>query len=208
MAFPRALTACAAGFAIACWSNADPSASRPATAEPAAQSRVTNQTLAATLADLQTRRLTVPVAGITPSQLVGSFDLPRGSSRHEAIDIMAPRGTPVLAVEDGRVAKLFESRTGGRTLYQFDPAERVAYYYAHLDRYADGILQGQALKRGQTIGYVGTTGNADPSAPHLHFAIFVLGPERRWWEGTPLDPHAVLTALTAPESAHRPAPSP
>ena len=197
MAARGALTLCAAGLAMACC-NAGPPASTSPAGSASAPPPATRQPVDAAVADLQTRRLTVPVAGITPSQLVGSFEVPRGSSRHEALDIMAPRGTPVVAVEDGRVVKLFESRTGGLTLYQFDPAERVAYYYAHLDRYADGILQGQALKRGRTIGYVGSTGNADPAAPHLHFAIFVLGPERRWWEGTPLDPHAVLTALTEP----------
>ena len=111
---------------------------------------------------------------------------------HEALDIMAPAGTPVVAVEDGKVAKLFTSKAGGLTVYQFDPSQSVAYYYAHLQGYASGLTEGAAIRRGQVIGYVGSTGNADPAAPHLHFAIFVLGPDKRWWQGTAIDPYPVL----------------
>lgn len=144
------------------------------------------------LRDLRARKLIVPVSGIEASNLVPSFDQPRGTDRrHEAIDIMAPRGTAVLAVEDGTVARLFTSEFGGLTIYQFDPSSRYAYYYAHLDRYAAGLAEGQRVRRGQLIGYVGSTGNASPSAPHLHFGIFLLTPERRWWQGSPLDPYAV-----------------
>jgi murein DD-endopeptidase MepM/ murein hydrolase activator NlpD len=141
---------------------------------------------------LAERRLTLPVQGARVEQLVPSFDESRGDRRHEAIDIMAPRGTPVVAVEDGEVAKLFKSQFGGLTIYQFDPSKTFAYYYAHLDRYADGLHEGQHLRRGQIIGYVGSTGNAHPAAPHLHFAVFSLGPERYWWEGTPLDPYPIF----------------
>jgi murein DD-endopeptidase MepM/ murein hydrolase activator NlpD len=117
----------------------------------------------------------------------------RGSSRrHEALDILAPRDTPVLAVEDGTVAKLFSSVPGGLTVYQFDPTSTYAYYYAHLARYAAGLKEGTPVARGQTIGYVGTTGNAPPETPHLHFAIFALTDEKRWWQGTAIDPYAVL----------------
>ena len=105
---------------------------------------------------------------------------------------MAPTGTPVVAVEDGTVARLFTSKAGGLTVYQFDPSGTVAYYYAHLDRYAPGLDDGDVIRRGQVIGYVGSTGNANKDAPHLHFAIFRLGPERRWWEGEPIDPYPVL----------------
>ena len=112
---------------------------------------------------------------------------------HDAFDTMAPPGTPVLAVPDGTVEKLFDSKRGGLTIYQFEPSGRLAYYYAHLQRYADGLAEGQAIRRGQVIGYVGSTGNANPAAPHLHFAIFVLGPERRWWEGTASNPYPILT---------------
>ena len=113
-----------------------------------------------------------------------------GARRHDAIDILAAEGTPVLAVEDGRIAKLFWSAGGGgTTIYQFDPSEQYAYYYAHLQRYADGLKEGQMLKRGQLIGYVGHTGNASADAPHLHFAVFKLGPDKRWWKGEALNPY-------------------
>jgi murein DD-endopeptidase MepM/ murein hydrolase activator NlpD len=121
-----------------------------------------------------------------------------GARSHEALDIMAPRGTPVLAAVDGTVEKLFESVPGGLTIYEFDRARNRAYYYAHLDRYADGLREGQALRRGDVIGYVGSTGNAAEDAPHLHFAIFVLGPEKHWWQGTAIDPYPLL----APAAAH------
>jgi murein DD-endopeptidase MepM/ murein hydrolase activator NlpD len=142
--------------------------------------------------ELQRRRLNLPVNGVRAEQLVATFDEARGDRPHEAIDIMSPRGTPVVATEDGRIAKLFWSKAGGHTIYQFDPSERYAYYYAHLDRYADGLAEGQAVTRGQTIGYVGSTGNAKADAPHLHFAIFLLTPEKRWWNGAALDPYPVL----------------
>lgn len=96
---------------------------------------------------------------------------------HDAIDILAPTGTPVIAVADGTVEKLFNSERGGLTVYQFDPNGTYCYYYAHLERYADGLAEKQSIKRGQVIGYVGSTGNADPAAPHLHFEIHRLGPE-------------------------------
>jgi len=138
--------------------------------------------------------LTIPVQGVTPAQLRDTFSEARSQGRvHEALDIMAPRGTPVLAVADGTVEKLFTSVPGGLTIYQFEPSGRYAYYYAHLDRYADGLSEKQSIRRGDVIGYVGSTGNADPSAPHLHFAIFELGPERQWWKGTALNPYPVFT---------------
>lgn len=143
--------------------------------------------------DLRQRNLVLPVQGITPEKLSNTFEDSRSGGRvHEAIDIMAPRNTPVLAVEDGRVAKLFTSKQGGLTIYQFDPTETYAYYYAHLERYADGVKEGIGLRRGQVIGYVGTSGNASPDGPHLHFAIFRLTPEKRWWEGDPLNPFPIL----------------
>lgn len=143
--------------------------------------------------DLRQRNLVMPVQGITPEKLQNTFEDSRSGGRvHEAIDIMAARNTPVLAVEDGRVAKLFTSKQGGLTIYQFDPTETYAYYYAHLERYADGVKEGIVLRRGQVIGYVGTSGNASPDGPHLHFAIFRLTPEKRWWEGDPLNPFPIL----------------
>lgn len=139
------------------------------------------------------RRLEIPVDGIGRAELVQSFDAPRGGSRrHQAIDILAPRNTPVLAVEDGVIARLFESVQGGLTIYQYDPTERYVYYYAHLERYAGGLSEGDRVGRGQVIGYVGTTGNAPKDTPHLHFAIFQMNEAKRWWEGTPLDPYEIL----------------
>jgi murein DD-endopeptidase MepM/ murein hydrolase activator NlpD len=140
-----------------------------------------------------TDRLLLPVQGVTAGQLRDTFNDARSSGRvHDAIDIMAPAGTPVLAVANGRVEKLFESERGGTTLYQFNPERTRAYYYAHLQGYAPGIAEQQPLRRGQVIGYVGSTGNASADAPHLHFAVFQLGPEQHWWEGTALNPYPLL----------------
>lgn len=135
----------------------------------------------------------IPVVGVAPDALQSSFgDARSGNRRHEAIDILAPRGTPVVAAVDGRIVKLFTSAAGGLTIYQFDERETLCYYYAHLDAYATPLAEGQRVRRGDLIGYVGTTGNAPPDTPHLHFAISVLGPDRQWWEGEPIDPYPVL----------------
>ena len=144
--------------------------------------------------ELPREALLIPVRGVRPSELQDTFDDRRGdgSRAHEALDIMAPRGTPVLAATDGRIEKLFESVAGGHTIYQFDDSATHAYYYAHLDRYAPGLAEGQEVERGELIGYVGSTGNASEDAPHLHFAIFELGPEKHWWEGTAIDPLPLL----------------
>ena len=142
---------------------------------------------------LRRRRLTVPVRGVSRGELIDNFRDPRGGGRsHEGIDILAPRGTPVVAVEDGVIRKLFLSQPGGITVYQYDPTESYAYYYAHLQRYASGLGEGRRVRRGQVLGYVGTSGNAPSDTPHLHFAIYRLGADKRWWEGTPLDPYRVL----------------
>ncbi len=143
--------------------------------------------------ELKTRRLAIPVQGIEAAQLQHTFTDPRSNGRvHMAIDILAARNTPVLAVEDGTVARLFNSRAGGITLYQYDPSSRFVYYYAHLERYADGLKENGPIRRGQVLGYVGTSGNAPPNTPHLHFAIFEMSDGKRWWEGTPVDPFLVL----------------
>jgi murein DD-endopeptidase MepM/ murein hydrolase activator NlpD len=148
---------------------------------------------AANLPAPQPGKLMVPVEGMALANIKDNFDQPRGSERHhEALDIMAPKGTRVVAAADGKVAKLFTSKPGGLTVYEFDPTEKYAYYYAHLDRYADGLQEGAVIKRGDTIGYVGATGNADPNAPHLHFAVFELTPEKQWWKGTPVNPYPLL----------------
>lgn len=137
--------------------------------------------------------LLIPVSGVRAEQLTDTYSQTRGGNRiHEALDIMAPRGTPVIAAGDGTVVKLFTSDAGGLTVYQFDPTQTHAYYYAHLDRYAPGLHEGQVLRQGDPVGFVGSTGNASPDAPHLHFAIFLLGPEKQWWKGTPVNPYPLL----------------
>lgn len=141
---------------------------------------------------LSHRTLRLPVQGVPASALVDTYSQSRGTHPHEAIDILAPRGTPVVAVDDGTIVKLFNSKPGGITVYEFDPDGRLSYYYAHLDRYAEGLHEGMQVKRGDLLGYVGSTGNADARTPHLHFAVFKLGPEKRWWEGTPVNPYAAL----------------
>ena len=143
---------------------------------------------------LRARKLEMPVAGVDADDLRDTYAEARGTRSHEALDILAPRNTKVRAVEHGRIEKLFTSKAGGLTIYEFDPTEAFAYYYAHLDRYADGLREGQVVKRGDVIGYVGSTGNASPDAPHLHFAIFRLTPARKWWKGEPINPYPILRA--------------
>jgi murein DD-endopeptidase MepM/ murein hydrolase activator NlpD len=138
------------------------------------------------------RPMIVPVSGVDPSALHDMFNDVRGGRRHEAIDIMAPRGTPVIATDDGVVKKLFTSVPGGLTVYEFDPDQRYCYYYAHLDGYAEGLHEGQPIHRGDLLGYVGTTGNAPKDAPHLHFAVIRLDPDKRWWKGSYVDPYPLL----------------
>jgi len=138
--------------------------------------------------------LVLPVEGAKRSDLRDTFAEARGKRRHEAIDILAPRGTPVLAAVDGSIAKLFTSVQGGLTVYEFDRASEYCYYYAHLDRYADGLREGQIVQRGDRIGYVGTSGDAPPNTPHLHFAVTRLGQDKRWWEGIAINPYPMLLA--------------
>ena len=138
-------------------------------------------------------RIGLPIAGLRAKDIQDTFAQLRGGTRpHEATDILAPRGTPVLAVDDGTIKKLFTSKPGGLTVYQFDPSGVYCYYYAHLDRYGKNLKEGMMVNRGDVIGYVGTTGNADPNTPHLHFAIFKLGALKRWWEGTAINPYPFL----------------
>lgn len=142
--------------------------------------------------EIEDRDLEIPVRGVEDGELYDSFSDARGPRVHQAIDIMADRGTPVVAVEDGTIRKLFESKAGGLTIYQFDPSETYAYYYAHLDSYVHHLREGMAVRKGDVIGYVGSTGNASKDAPHLHFAIFQLTGERQWWKGQPINPYPIL----------------
>lgn len=134
--------------------------------------------------------LLIPVVGVKPADLVDTFSQARGAGRtHDAIDIMAPRGTPVVAANEGHVVKLFTSKPGGLTVYEFDSQDKVVYYYAHLDSYAPGLVEGQQLHRGDPIGFVGSSGDASANAPHLHFEVQLLGPEKQWWHATSINPY-------------------
>jgi peptidoglycan LD-endopeptidase LytH len=137
-------------------------------------------------------RLAMPIAGIDPGKINDTFEERRGGHKHEALDILAPRGTPVVAVAEGNVARLFNSKQGGLSVYQFDNSRTWCYYYAHLERYAPGLKEGTLLRKGDVLGFVGTTGNAPANTPHLHFAVFRLGPEKKWWKGTAIDPLPLL----------------
>lgn len=135
----------------------------------------------------------MPVQGADPTKLIPSFTDARGTRRHDALDIHASRGTPVLSATDGTLRHLHESKAGGLMIYASDTSGRFVLMYAHLDRYADGLKEGMPLSAGQVIGYVGTTGNAPPTVPHLHFAIARVPPDSRWWRGTPVDPYPLLS---------------
>ena len=138
--------------------------------------------------------LRVPVAGVAPSTLVDTFTDARSEGRvHDAIDIMAPAGTPVLAAAAGTVEKLFLSERGGITVYVRSPDKAWLYYYAHLQDYAPGLAQQANVKQGELLGHVGSTGNASPEAPHLHFAINAMAPGEGWWQGKPINPYPALT---------------
>jgi murein DD-endopeptidase MepM/ murein hydrolase activator NlpD len=145
-------------------------------------------------AALASMRLLIPVEGVSPEQLQDTFKDSRSEGRiHDAIDINAPRGTPVVAATDGRVVKLFESVKGGVTFYQLAAAdEHYVLYYAHLERYADGLAEGHVARRGETVGYVGDTGNATPGNTHLHFQIYRVADPKRFWSGENLNPYPLL----------------
>ncbi len=134
----------------------------------------------------------LPIHGLQLSSVRDTFDEIHNGHPHEATDIMAPRGTPIHAVVPGTIRKLFLSKPGGITVYEVDEQGVYCYYYAHLDRYADGLHEQMRVAQGDVIGYAGSTGNADANAPHLHFAIFELGPEKEWWKGKAINPYQSL----------------
>jgi murein DD-endopeptidase MepM/ murein hydrolase activator NlpD len=145
---------------------------------------------------LFTHHLVMPVQGAKASEIQDTFSDARSGGRvHEATDILAPRNTPVFAMDDGVIRKLFTSVKGGLTIYQFDPSETYCFYYAHLDHYASGIKENMPVRRGQLIGYVGTTGDAPPETPHLHLEITRLGADKHWWQGTDINPYPLLKHL-------------
>ncbi len=175
---------------------------RPAARHPAAaadlQQSLPEQGVTTDYDALKREVTTLPIAGLHREQVQDTFNQPRGNGerRHEATDILAPSGTPVLAVADGTIVKLFLSKPGGITIYEFDPQNVYCFYYAHLDRYASGLTEGMRVTHGQVIGYVGTTGNAG-NTPHLHLAISRLTQEEHWWQGTPINPYPLLMNLFA-----------
>lgn len=137
--------------------------------------------------------LVIPVAGVRADQLSDTFDDARGEGRvHDAIDILAPRGTPVIAAAAGKVEKLFDSRLGGRTIYVRRTGGQWIDYYAHLDSYVPGLAEGNRVAQGQVIGTVGSTGDASPEAPHLHYAINAMAPGEGWWQGEAVNPYPLL----------------
>lgn len=152
---------------------------------------------AAPTATPDTGRLLIPVQGVTADKLSDTFTQARagGARVHDAIDIIAPRGTPVIAAGAGTIERLFQSGDGGNTIYVRSKDRRTLHYYAHLDQYAPGLLEGDKVQRGEALGTVGSTGNANEAAPHLHFAIMQIAPEAEWYdEGAAINPYPLLTA--------------
>jgi murein DD-endopeptidase MepM/ murein hydrolase activator NlpD len=140
-----------------------------------------------------TLKLIIPVAGVRSEQLQDTYTDARSEGRaHDAIDIMAPAGTPVMAASDGEIVRLFQSDRGGTTIYQLNPDKKLVFYYAHLQRYADGLVVGKFARQGEVIGYVGDTGNAGAGNYHLHFSIAVLADPKRYWAGTNINPYPLL----------------
>ena len=149
----------------------------------------------ADIARLRTSGLLVPVRGAVLNKIEDSFDAPRdGGRRHDSVDILAPRGTAVLAAIDGTILRVGTNALGGNVIWMDDDEQRFVLYYAHLDRYARGIKQGDRVMRGTVLGYVGTTGNAPPDIPHLHFQLMRITDIKKWWNGTPLNPLPFLVS--------------
>jgi murein DD-endopeptidase MepM/ murein hydrolase activator NlpD len=153
--------------------------------------------LAAAPSAAQSRQLLIPVQNIRPADLTDTYSDSRGGGTrlHEALDIMAPKGTSVLSSAPGMIEKLFRSKAGGNTIYVRSTDGETIYYYAHLDAYAEGLREGQRVRRGQRLGMVGSSGNASAEAPHLHFAILQTTADAEWWEpANAVNPYPLLTA--------------
>ena len=150
--------------------------------------------------ELRRRGLRIPIEGVDVDALRGAFNEQRageGGHTHEAVDLLAPRHTPVRAIEGGTIAKLFDSRAGGHTIYQLDPTGRFAYYYAHLDAYQPGLAEGASIAGGDTLGFVGTTGNAPKDTPHLHFQVMRMPPDGKYWDGEAINPYPLFLLMNA-----------
>ena len=168
------------------------SASSPAFASPAASIPSANNQASPTINDAPPP-LIVPVVGVRPDQLRDTFSEARSEGRvHDAIDIPAPLGTPVVAAADGTIVKLFQSDRGGTTIYQLSTDSRFIFYYAHLDRYAEGLAEGHLVRQGEIIAYVGDTGNAGAGNYHLHFSVAVVSDPKKYWQGVNINPYPLL----------------
>jgi murein DD-endopeptidase MepM/ murein hydrolase activator NlpD len=141
-----------------------------------------------------------PLGEVKPGELRSQFKDKRRGHIHQAIDLMRPRGTPIVAVTDGTIRKLARSKTGGISIYLFDETEEYSFFYCHLDHYVKNLHEGQKVQKGEVIGYVGYTGNASRAAPHLHFAVSLTGPQRKWWGETAIDPYPLLLEAAPPET--------
>jgi murein DD-endopeptidase MepM/ murein hydrolase activator NlpD len=142
---------------------------------------------------LLARGILIPVAGASVGQLRDTFDEGRDGGRvHRALDIMASRGTPVLSADSGRILRISSNTLGGNIIYATDPLGRVVYYYAHLDAYQPGLTQGALVARGDTLGFVGTTGNAPKDTPHLHFQVMRMPSDGKYWDGEPITPYPLI----------------
>ena len=143
------------------------------------------------------RQIIVPVAGADMTRVEDSFNDPRDGDRvHRAIDILAARGTPILSADDGRILRMTTSALGGISMYTIDSEQRIVYYYAHMDHYNDAMSPGKSIAKGDTLGFVGTTGNAPKDTPHLHFQVMRWPADGRYWNGEPIDPFELLVGHT------------
>ena len=187
---------------------AAPRASTPAArtdGSHAVSAALVSASVAADIEYLRERQLLVPVAGADMSRVYDTFDDPRdgGERVHHAIDILAPRGTPILSADDGRVLRMSSNTLGGITMYTVDPENRIVYYYAHMDHYNDAMSPGREIVKGDTLGYVGTTGNAPKNLPHLHFQVMRWPADGKYWNGDPIDPFELLGGTPRGERARR-----
>jgi murein DD-endopeptidase MepM/ murein hydrolase activator NlpD len=154
--------------------------------------------MAIALERLRNKDLVIPVAGVGPSRIEDTFSAGRdgGERQHNAVDILAPRNTPVVAADDGVILRMSSNALGGITIYTVDREHEFVYYYAHLDHYRKGVKAGQAIRKGDTLAFVGTTGNAPKNVPHLHFQIMLWPSDGKYWYGEPVNPYPILHGQT------------
>jgi murein DD-endopeptidase MepM/ murein hydrolase activator NlpD len=180
-------------------------AAQPVLAGTASSAATANKSPAG-LADLDylyARHIVLPVAGADMSKVEDTFNDPRdgGDRVHRALDILAPRGTPIISADDGKILRMTTSTLGGITMYTVDPEARLVYYYAHMDHYNDAMSPGRTIVKGDTLGYVGTTGNAPKDTPHLHFQVMRWPTDGKYWNGDPIDPYEALGGISRGDRA-------